>query len=508
MQQSKTHASAEIAADADMQTGGEQQANTLLFGFIPMVPLAFLGLGVYRAWIEIAFVGSFIDFPFGLSSMRDLFDSVMVITAIACAMFAQRIGTLVGRHTALSATAVLLVGSTALLFSSYCLPEMAGALGAAAAVLGGMGIALMILIWSEIYGCLNPLRVAIYYSLSIVVGALVVYVYQGFKFDWLFVMTALIPVVSLLMAHAAYSQLPNAERPARRPAAELSVPWKAVLLMATYAFAYGLLEEKSYAGGFGPHSLPGTLFAGLAIFVGVCARGKRFNFTHIYRGALPITVAAFLLLPAFNLVSDQISALCVSVGYTMQSILIMIVIATICYRYGANAIWLFGIERGVRQIFMILGRDANDFALSFGLDAATTDLAISALAVISIVAATMIFMSESNPSSTWGAELVRKDDELHEKTPAELRHELSQRVVEVSRECGLSSREEEVLLLLGQRKTVGQIERELFIANGTAKAHVRHVYQKLDIHTRQELFDKLGVQPEPDAAPANEPSNR
>ncbi len=32
------------------------------------------------------------------------------------------------------------------------------------------------------------------------------------------------------------------------------------------------------------------------------------------------------------------------------------------------------------------------------------------------------------------------------------------------------------------------IERELFIANGTAKAHVRHIYQKLDIHSREELF--------------------
>ena len=54
--------------------------------------------------------------------------------------------------------------------------------------------------------------------------------------------------------------------------------------------------------------------------------------------------------------------------------------------------------------------------------------------------------------------------------------------------------EEEVLLLLAQRKTVGIIKRELFIANGTAKAHVRHIYQKLDIHTRQELFDLLGVE--------------
>ncbi|MEG0620695.1 MAG: LuxR C-terminal-related transcriptional regulator, partial [Raoultibacter sp.] len=54
-------------------------------------------------------------------------------------------------------------------------------------------------------------------------------------------------------------------------------------------------------------------------------------------------------------------------------------------------------------------------------------------------------------------------------------------------------REEEVLLLLAQHKTVGAIERELFIANGTAKTHTRHIYRKLDIHSRDELFEKLDL---------------
>ena len=52
----------------------------------------------------------------------------------------------------------------------------------------------------------------------------------------------------------------------------------------------------------------------------------------------------------------------------------------------------------------------------------------------------------------------------------------------------LSQREGEVLLLLAQHKTARDIEAELCVANGTAKAHIRHVYQKLDIHTREELF--------------------
>ena len=115
----------------------------------------------------------------------------------------------------------------------------------------------------------------------------------------------------------------------------------------------------------------------------------------------------------------------------------------------------------------------------------------------------MILMSEGELSSSWGVKMVRRSDgqnEPNEKAPevsiAERKHELASRVAATARAYKLSAREEEVLLLLAQRKTVGIIERELFIANGTAKAHVRHIYQKLDIHTRQELFDMLGVETE------------
>ena len=351
----------------------------------------------------------------------------------------------------------------------------------------------------EIYNVPQPIASLPLSSLSIVAGALVIYVYEGFKFEWLFVMTALLPLVSLLCAHSALLHIPKSDRPARREATEFSIPWKAVFLMAAYAFAYGLLEMSSYSGGFGPHSSPGTLFDALAIFLGVCIRGKHFDFGLIYRGALPITVAAFLLLPAFNLFSESVSSFCISSGYTMQSILIMIIIASICYRYGASPIWLFGIERGVRQIFMLLGRDTSQALGSIGVAPANIEVVTSALAVISIVAATMIFMSEKELSSNWGAVLVTPETQSSLPAGPHMnacqKHELATRVAAGSG-LKLSTREEEVLLLLGQRKTVGIIERELFIANGTAKAHVRHIYQKLDIHTRQELFDMLGVEAE------------
>ena len=265
----------------------EELRGSLLFGYIPVVPLAFLGLGIYRAWIEIAFVGTFVPFPFNMATPRDLFDSIMVLTVVLCAIFAKKLKTLVGRRSALTMTGILLTTSTVLSFSAFYAPNIATELGTASGIVGGVGIAFMIVIWSEIYGSLNPFRVAAYYSLSIVAGALVIYVYEGFKFEWLFVMTALLPLVSLLCAHSALLHIPKSDRPARREATEFSIPWKAVFLMAAYAFAYGLLEMSSYSGGFGPHSSPGTLFAALAIFLGVCIRGKHFDFGLSIEGRCP-----------------------------------------------------------------------------------------------------------------------------------------------------------------------------------------------------------------------------
>mgnify|MGYP007003504004 CR=1 FL=1 len=70
---------------------GERKRPRLFCGVVA-VPLAFLGLGVYRAWIEIVFVGSFVEFPAMAFSGRDVFDLTMVVTAVACTLLARRIG--------------------------------------------------------------------------------------------------------------------------------------------------------------------------------------------------------------------------------------------------------------------------------------------------------------------------------------------------------------------------------------------------------------------------------
>jgi len=50
--------------------------------------------------------------------------------------------------------------------------------------------------------------------------------------------------------------------------------------------------------------------------------------------------------------------------------------------------------------------------------------------------------------------------------------------------ASLTSREREVLALIGQGKTNAEIAAELFVGEGTVKTHINHVFTKLDLRDR------------------------
>lgn len=52
----------------------------------------------------------------------------------------------------------------------------------------------------------------------------------------------------------------------------------------------------------------------------------------------------------------------------------------------------------------------------------------------------------------------------------------------------LSRREAEVLFFLAKGHNRAYIQEKLYISEGTAKTHIRHIYRKLNIHTQQELM--------------------
>lgn len=463
--------------------------NLRFFDRYPHVSLVFLGLGVYRAWIEIVFVGSFTAFPIADIAGQNIFDLAMIITLFSCAFAAKRLGVFFNKRWLYVLCGCSLVLSTLGAFLSLYSPAATDMIAFPSTMLGGFGIALMILFWSELYGCLNPVRVAFYYSASIVTAALIVLTCRGFLLPWLFGAAACLPVVSLVCVLLGFRSLSDDELP-RAVSGKFSFPWKPVLLMAIYAFAYGLKETSLYEGSFGPHSALGTFIVSFVVFAGVMVKGGRFDFGATYRIALPLMVGAFLLLPSFGFLNSVASGFCVSASYTAFSILIMLILANMSYRYGISAIWLFGIERGIRSLFSLFGRVVENNMYLIDVPGFSQDASLNALVILLVVVCTMILFSEQELSSRWGVTFLGSSDK-EEDTAIIKKQELATRCHEIAKRYRLSQREEEVLLLLAQHKTIASIEKELVIANGTAKTHVKHIYRKLDIHSRDELVALL-----------------
>jgi DNA-binding NarL/FixJ family response regulator len=57
---------------------------------------------------------------------------------------------------------------------------------------------------------------------------------------------------------------------------------------------------------------------------------------------------------------------------------------------------------------------------------------------------------------------------------------------ELRREGTLSAREQEIYELLVQGRSNREIAKTLFISESTTKVHVRHIFEKLGVHTRAE----------------------
>ncbi len=216
-----------------------------LFPWMPAIPFFFLGLGLYRAWIEIAFVTPIFSFPAAQVATHDAYDIVMSVTLLLCAVFSRRLGPLFGKKWFYAVTVALMLLATVLLPISAFFHGLVVPLGWVAVLAGGVGTAFVILLWSELYGCLNPFRVALYYSGSLVIAAAVILLCRGMEFASFFAVSVALPLFSLGMVAAGFRSLPS-ERLPRAEAKPFAIPWRVILIMGVYAFAYGLKEADLY----------------------------------------------------------------------------------------------------------------------------------------------------------------------------------------------------------------------------------------------------------------------
>lgn len=450
---------------------------------VGMLPVAFLGVGLYRAWLSTFF--RYEAFPTVEFFDYAVFEGAIGVVSLLVVAFARRIVPLWCNRVIVRACAASMVGGSALVVIA-CFWLRAAPMKYAGLVLAGAGLALLILMWSEFFGSLNPMRVAVYYAGAIVLGECLKWLFAGLDPAHIAVFSVVLPLVSLSWVRRSIRQLPEFDLPKPMGKPRLSeVPWKPILLMAvcTLATGFGVLPDKTLVAG----NIAGTVLMALFVFFGVLSSSKWFNFDTIYQLAFPFMIVGLLFIaPQFS-PESQMAAACYDAGYTMLSLFVVIVMSNIVYRFGIAAAWLNGIERGIRYLAESAGWGVFALGSAFLTRGQMDVLHIGIVAAVAVAFAALFF-TEKHLSAKWGINLKGDPGEDDVFTPGML----AMRVSDLSRDHNLSPREEEVLQLLARRETAARIADNLFVAPGTVKAHTSRIYRKLGVRSREELYELLG----------------
>ena len=124
-------------------------------------------------------------------------------------------------------------------------------------------------------------------------------------------------------------------------------------------------------------------------------------------------------------------------------------------------------------------------AEEFGLDSPIIIVCLVADAVLLMITA---ILSMEDQELVQEALAVTKVEAVS-ATAAEHSMTLEEACVALGEKLELSPREIEVFTMLAQGRDPARIQDALFISYNTVRNHIRNIYRKLDVHSRQELLD-------------------
>ncbi len=450
-----------------------------------MIPYLF-ALGCARTWMTLTFAA---PEEVAVSASFDphvLFDYAFAAFGVAATLFARRIVPLHRQPWAKPAALGSMLSASLLIVIAPLFHSVGAALPMLAVILGAFGFCTVLLMFHEAVVPLSLVRIALYSAASRFIAVPLAYLCQGLSGNRFSLVLMLLPLASMGSLVLAFRSLPaqSTETPVYP---KFRFPWKPFAVVCVYAFAYGL-RSSQLPEGAGVHSSLSTAIAMGGFFIVVYFFSDRFSVSSLFRSPLLLMICGLALIPAEGVLGTTAAGYLIAMGMSLISLLVGLLFYDLSKRMGISIVALTGITRAT-SLFKLWGSNVADACGSWGIAATVQDVVITAAVVMLVLASTLMLLSEKELASRWGIRLLETDDLAEEGRRAET---IASRCDAVSAAYHLSPREDEIVRLIASGKTNPQIEQELFIAPGTLKAHIQHIYVKCGVHSRKELVEMCG----------------
>lgn len=513
------------------------------FGWTRWFGFACVLIWIFGLYWSNSLVSSFPG-PFGNTLVsRDLWLGAEAVTLLGALLVMRRNkDCLCSRATRWAAGLLVTVGSALAVFGS--LAEAPGALIIFGILLTGVGSALLLVLWGVTLSERGPQTLLISIGFALMIASFVDFGLIYVPLAAQVLCTLVVPVASsaLLVFNAterALDPAPPFILGAPQIAANAkTLSWRVVLLPAFVGLAYGLMQQLASAANLqsAPMSDLRTISAfflsGAVILVTTMFFSQDRVAQRIYFIALPIMVTTFLVLPIFqNHMAD------------LQTIFI---IGFNCFYFMVWALWSGYRDesrsavsrRFVVGLLVLIGSEALGLFLgSFVVHAQTTmNIPISTVSLLVVYALLMDALFTSNQlfggtlsfgrqmrgreaageaadGTVAGAADGTTEAGAGERTGARvdagaeggmpeasvgLTHSaengeaaLYDRAHALASGYGLSSREQDVLMLLVKGRNKAYISKTLYISDNTTLTHMKSIYRKMGVHSHQELLDLI-----------------
>lgn len=227
------------------------------------------------------------------------------------------------------------------------------------------------------------------------------------------------------------------------------------------------------------------LFCAIAIVIIVLAINKRIiRMRQLYIASIVVMELGIIIFSFGSVFAFEAASVVLDAAYMAFSTFFFTVLSNVCQRRGNDPVLVFSLAYFVEQLAAF---SADGATTLLGSGVHTTPLVILAgLGAIVFVG----LSTEEDQRAVWsiGVEKTKYID------PARYYHTLAEVCSSVTMQYSLSKRESDVLLLLAQKKTATQISADLVVSIATVKTHTYNIYKKIGLHSRQELFQFLGLE--------------
>ena len=456
-----------------------------------LFPSRLLGFGVFNAWSSLAVS---LEIKLDIASLSSSIGRLFLLSLFTLlgylfvAIFVHRTGRNIWTRTVFLTCAVLSVLFPILEFAAATFELFF--LDIAAIVCYSVATVGFFLMWAVQISAHPPKTAFVAYSASFALSACIYFLVKALGTPIFFAALILLPILSCWLLHLS-SRLPLPKTPENDSTIQWRIPWRPMALVVIFTLAFGLVTH--FEGNAMVPSEFGRLLSGLIVLVATLTAFLKMEATTLAKISSLLVVGALLWCEIHGPESGLgVGKLLISVGYFGFLLFVLCTLSEICFSYRARPEWLFCIVQASSVIMTApSGQLGNVIRESFM--AGNTYLGEGALAalVLAVMAACMFLLTENPFAAAWGIKAFRRTDN-GESEPVEIGNHLQNQIYRcalIARQYGLTHREEEVLALLAENKSFIEIETDLVIAHGTLRAHVQHLYEKLDVHSKQEVLD-------------------